>query len=178
MPLACPYGRHPRDTPGRPWPRNSQGTKHIPMSSNSSQADSAGSIPVTRSTHENCCNRCDFASSTSPPTVIFGDSRVSRATDSRLSTAFLRLRYGWGSGRCGRSVLGSAPGWCGSRLPDGVRRCLVRRSAGAEVQRRRARYSRWANRPRCARRCPPIGAAARCPGRRCRQVGRHTRGPS
>src|SRR5664280_2532418 len=63
VPLTCHYGRHPRDTPGRSWPRNSQGTKHEPMSSNSSQADSAGSIAVTRSTLEYYCSRAVFENS-------------------------------------------------------------------------------------------------------------------
>jgi hypothetical protein len=30
MPLTCHYGRHPRGTPGRSWPRNAQRTKHKP----------------------------------------------------------------------------------------------------------------------------------------------------
>jgi hypothetical protein len=30
VPLTCHYGRHPRDTPGRSGPRNSQRTKHKP----------------------------------------------------------------------------------------------------------------------------------------------------
>ena len=55
VPLTWHYGRHPRDTPGRSGPRNPQRTKHTPMSSDSSQADSAGSIPVTRSTLEKRC---------------------------------------------------------------------------------------------------------------------------
>jgi hypothetical protein len=55
VPFACHYGRHPRDTPGRLGPRNSHRTKHTPMRSSSSQADSAGSIPVTRSTRDNRC---------------------------------------------------------------------------------------------------------------------------
>jgi hypothetical protein len=35
------------------------------MSSHSSQADSAGSIPVTRSTHERCCSRTELEDSSS-----------------------------------------------------------------------------------------------------------------
>src|SRR5664280_504902 len=42
-----------------------------PMSSNSSQADSAGSIPVTRSTREYCCSRTECEASSSCETRGF-----------------------------------------------------------------------------------------------------------
>jgi hypothetical protein len=48
-----------------------------PMSSNSSQADSAGSIPVTRSIRERRCSRGEFEDSSSP---LICDSVHARAT--------------------------------------------------------------------------------------------------
>src|SRR5664280_2394427 len=55
VPLTCHYGRHPRDTPGARDHETRREPSTSPMSSNSSQADSAGSIPVTRSTREKHC---------------------------------------------------------------------------------------------------------------------------
>jgi hypothetical protein len=72
VPLTCHYGRHPRDTPGRSGPRNSQRTKHIPMRSCSSQADSAGSIPVTRSKREKCCHTYELSANSPSGAVPVG----------------------------------------------------------------------------------------------------------
>jgi len=64
------------------------------MSSNSSQADSAGSIPVTRSTHENRCSTSEF-------------DRLSQAGQRSFmsETALVPLRVPL-------AILASAPGDC------------------------------------------------------------------
>ena len=70
VPLTCHYGRHPRDTPGRSDHETRKEPSTSPMSSNSSQADSAGSIPVTRSTHEKRCSRIELENSSPPPICV------------------------------------------------------------------------------------------------------------
>src|SRR5664280_732918 len=52
MPLTCHYGRHPRAPQAARGRETRREPSTNPMSSNSSQADSAGSNPVTRSTRE------------------------------------------------------------------------------------------------------------------------------
>ena len=85
VPLTCHYGRYPRDTPGRSGPRNSHRAKHTPVSSNSSQADSAGSIPVTRSTREKRCSTSDFGRIAQANQRSLASENGARATARALS---------------------------------------------------------------------------------------------
>jgi hypothetical protein len=69
-----------------------------------SQADSAGSLPVTRSTREKCCNRCGCAESRSQGSVLLGlgHSMVTRVihgpeTLTSAPTFLSQTRVGFGT---------------------------------------------------------------------------------
>ena len=81
VPFACHYGGHPRDVQGRSRPPKAQRAKHIRMSSSSSQAECAGSIPVTRSTCENRCRSMGFVHSNPPWTGSLPRKRVATSAD-------------------------------------------------------------------------------------------------
>jgi hypothetical protein len=86
VPYACHYSGHPADTPGRSGPREAQRTKQTPIRSSSSQADSAGSIPVTRSIHEKRGNRITFDDWGSRRIRVFGPRTGHLGPHSHLGT--------------------------------------------------------------------------------------------
>jgi len=117
VPFTCHYGRHPRDTPGRSGPRNSQKTKHIPMRSSSSQADSAGSIPVTRSMLEYRCSRTVFENSRSLPDHV---SVLARAT---LGHTYPHLGTHPSASEDAQLVPSCSPAVCSPVLPTSPKGC-------------------------------------------------------
>jgi hypothetical protein len=88
------------------------------MSSNSSQADSAGSIPVTRSKHEKRCSTGEFEDSSSPLICIRSMLGPLWATDIHTSTLTLQFQ------KDAQLVLSCSPAvrFCGS--PTSPKSCL------------------------------------------------------